>query len=116
MRLPAPKRYEYFIKKVVDFEEVWGAYCNGWVIADDGNGNVVIPFWPKEQFVQLCAQGVWQGYTARSIPLEDFLSKWLPGMQKDSRKPAIFYTADDRGIVVEIERLLQDINEEMQKY
>ncbi len=47
-------------------------------------GNVVIPFWPKEQFVQLCAQGVWQGYTARSIPLEDFLSKWLPGMQKEA--------------------------------
>ncbi|WP_245805776.1 DUF2750 domain-containing protein [Bacillus alkalicellulosilyticus] len=28
-------RYEYFIKKVVDFEEVWGLYNGGWATALD---------------------------------------------------------------------------------
>jgi hypothetical protein len=27
---PTNIRYEYFIKKVVDFEEVWGLYNDGW--------------------------------------------------------------------------------------
>lgn len=29
INLPANIRYEYFIKKVVDSEEVWGLYENG---------------------------------------------------------------------------------------
>ena len=29
MKQPPNIRYEYFIKKVVDFEEVWGLYNDG---------------------------------------------------------------------------------------
>ncbi|MEF2294084.1 DUF2750 domain-containing protein [Virgibacillus dokdonensis] len=40
------KRYEYFIKKVVDFEEVWGLYEGGWAISESENGESLMPFWP----------------------------------------------------------------------
>lgn len=116
LRLPASKRYEYFIKKVSDSEEVWGLYGNGWATAQDNDGSIVIPFWPKKEFAQFCAKGSWEEYLPKSIGLEDFLDKWLPGMLKDNYKPAIFYTDNDQGIVVETDRLKNDIEEELENY
>lgn len=48
------KKYEYFIKKVVDFEEIGRQY-------DDG----------------------WECYKATAIDLYDFLESWIPGMKQD---------------------------------
>ena len=55
LNLPANKRYEYFIKKVVDWGEVWGLYEDGWAMTEDDNGNLLIPFWPKKEFAQYCS-------------------------------------------------------------
>lgn len=44
IKIPGPKRYEYFIKKVVDYEELWGLYDDGWAITEDDQGNKMIPF------------------------------------------------------------------------
>ena len=52
-KLPALKRYEYFIKKVADFEEVWGLFDVGWAISEDDNGNSLMPFWSKKEFANL---------------------------------------------------------------
>ncbi|WP_235860371.1 DUF2750 domain-containing protein [Rossellomorea aquimaris] len=71
--LPASKRYEYFIKKVTDFEEVWGLYYDGWAILEDDNGNTLMPFWPKKEFANLCAVDEWNDYKAEQIELEDFM-------------------------------------------
>ncbi|WP_420491137.1 DUF2750 domain-containing protein [Neobacillus drentensis] len=36
------------MKKVVDYEEVWGLYDDGWATAQDDDGNMLIPFFPKK--------------------------------------------------------------------
>ncbi|MFB8735254.1 DUF2750 domain-containing protein [Bacillus sp. SL00103] len=39
VQLPAKKRYDYFIKKIVDFEEVWSLRNEkGWVMSEDEYG------------------------------------------------------------------------------
>ena len=45
---PPNIRYEYFIKKVVDYREVWGLYDDGWATALDEESNLLIPFFPKK--------------------------------------------------------------------
>ncbi|MCZ1269023.1 DUF2750 domain-containing protein, partial [Paenibacillus tundrae] len=35
IKLPANIRYEYFIKKVTDSEEIWGLYDDGWAMSSD---------------------------------------------------------------------------------
>ncbi|MEN6316564.1 MAG: DUF2750 domain-containing protein [Clostridiaceae bacterium] len=115
-KLSGSKRYEYFIKKVADFEEVWGLYDNGWAVGESSDGNINIPFWPKKEFAQLCSKEAWTGYLPKRITLEDFMNNWLPGMNRDNRKPAIFYTEEDKGVVIEITRLLNDLEEELMKY
>lgn len=105
MGLNASKRYEYFIKKVVDAEEIWGLFSKGWVEAEDNHGNRVLPFWPKWEFANVSIIDEWNNCIPKSITLDEFINKWIPGMQKDGMKPCIFYTDNDRGIIVDINTL-----------
>jgi hypothetical protein len=112
---PANIRYEYFIKKVVDFEEVWGLYNEGWATAQDDDGNMLIPFFPKKEFAVNCAKNVWEGFEAEAIDLYEFIDEWLVGMKKDGVKPSIFPTEQDTTLV-EIDVLLRDIYSELENY
>lgn len=108
-------RYEYFIKKVVDFEEVWGLYKDGWAIALDDGGNQLIPFFPKKDFAASSAKNEWEGYNAEPIDLYEFINDWLSGMNDDGIKPSIFPN-DDNTAVLNIEVILSDLKNELEKY
>lgn len=116
LSLSVEERYSFFVRKVADFEEVWGLYDDGWAMLSDSSGRKIIPFWPEKDFAQLCATEQWETYGARAIPLKDFIDKWLPGMKKDDILVGIFYTPSGKGIPVEPERLRADIEEELEQY
>jgi hypothetical protein len=117
IRLPRAKRYPYFVKRTADQESVWSlANEEGWVLGADDQGNHVAPFWPHERFALACADGDWAGTEARAISLDDFLTKWLPGLERDQRLIALFPTPEDKGVVVEPRRLLTDLREEEKNY
>jgi len=107
IKQPPNIRYEYFIKKVVDFEEVWGLYNDGWATALDLEGNQLIPFFPKKDFAASCAKNEWAGYKPKAIDLTEFINDWLFGMSKDGIKPSIFPN-DDNTVVLNIEVLLSN--------
>lgn len=115
LQRPANIRYEYFIKKVVDFEEVWGLYNEGWASAQDDNGNMLIPFFPNKEYAEDCAKNEWEGFEATAIDLYKFIDEWLIGMKKDGVKPSIFPTEED-AVLVDIDILLRDINSELENY
>ncbi|WP_243292304.1 DUF2750 domain-containing protein [Bacillus sp. FJAT-47783] len=115
LNLPAIKRYEYFLKKVVDWEEVWGLYHDGWAMTKDDIGNLLIPFWPKKEFAQYCAKGEWDSYKPEIIELEEFIDEWLPGIKKDGYKPSIFWNNKD-SVVIDVDVLLQDLHRELENY
>lgn len=115
IRLDANKRYEYFIKKVVDMEEVWGLFNDGWATSDNGKGEKFIPFWPSKEFAELCAIEEWEGYIPEAIELDEFVEEWLIGMEEDEYKISIFSNNKD-AITLEIDILTKDLNEEISKY
>lgn len=115
IRLSGQKRYEYFIKKVADNEEVWGLYNNGWAMTEDSKGNQLIPFWPKIEYANLCAIEDWEDYNPKSIDLDDFINKWIPGMRNDGIKISVFWYNND-SVAVNPERLLSDLEEELENY
>jgi hypothetical protein len=115
IKQPPNIRYEYFIKKVVDFERVWGLYNDGWATAKDKEDNALIPFFPKKEFAEICAKNEWSGYKAEPIDLDDFIDKWLTGMKNDGIKPSIFPTDDDT-VVVSIDVILNDLETELENY
>lgn len=115
IKQPPNIRYEFFIKQVADFEEVWGLYDEGWATAQDDEGNMLIPFFPKKEFAEYCAVNEWRNFKAEPINLYEFIDKWLVGMRKDGIKPSIFPTNED-SVMVEIDVILNDINNELENY
>lgn len=108
-------RNDYFVRKITDFELVWGLHEKGWATAL-GEGIVAIPFWPEPEFAELCATGDWSHHSAKPIPLIDYLSKWLPGMHTDKRMCLVFPTPHNRGTLISPERMRQLIENELQQY
>lgn len=116
MNSPAKSRYEYFIKKVADFECVWGLYDkDGWAVTSDDNGRLMFPFWPKEEFANACAIEEWKSYTPCSIELDEFLEEWLPDMKEDGVILSIFWNNNDSAVTT-VDTVLNDLINELENY
>jgi hypothetical protein len=109
-------RYKYFIKKVADENQLWSLWKDGWVLAEDDKGRLVVPVWPHAQFAEMCASGDWIDHEARPIEMDAWLDRWLPGILSDNRLIAVFPTANDKGVVVGSEQLAADLRGELQNY
>ncbi len=108
-------RYLYFLRKVSDFELVWSLTESGWATID-ANGTSGVPFWPEQQLAQLCASGVWSRYRAQSIPLADFMTRWLPGMERDGRVVSVFPVSGGQSAIVTASQLRRDLEQELRQY
>jgi len=113
--MKAAERYDYFIRKVCDFEMVWGLYDGGWATGVVESKSV-IPVWPEEEFAAISCGGTWSGYSPKAIPLGDFKDRWIPGATADGKLFAIFPTQSDKASTVEGSRLLSDIDAESKSY
>ena len=102
--LPDFDRYTYMCAKFGDSRRA-SELCNadGWVLASDDEGREGVPVWPHARFAEACAAGSWQGCVPAVIALNDWMNKWLPGMERDNRYVAAFVLpgASNRSIKVE---------------
>lgn len=115
--LPAAKRYEYFVKRAVDWECVWGLRSEkGWTLASGPEGRTAFPVWPHPRLACACSVNQWAASVASEIPLDEFLDRWLAGLARDDRDVAVFPTPQDEGIVVCPERLAADLRDECRQY
>lgn len=112
--LPAPKRMEYFIGKVTDWEELWSSGDeSGWTLMADDSGREVVPVWPAQEYASLCCTG---SDTPKKILLADWLAKWIPGTRADGRKIAVFPVPSSQGIVMTPDELEQALTDALQDY
>lgn len=75
-----------------------------------------VPFWPKKEFADLMANKQWDQYVPKGIGLNDFIEKWLPGLKNGQLKTVIFMTSEDFGIMIEPQRLIHDLHEELKSH
>ena len=114
--LDGPARYAHFIKRVADWEQVWGLHTRGgWALADS-EGVEAFPLWPHPEYAKLQAQGQWQNYVPEPIQLEAFLGEWLPDMQDKLVQLAVFPVGNFQAVIVPASKLLQDIKAELKNY
>lgn len=113
-RLPPLGRYEYFIKRVADSQSLWSLWSDGWALMGDDEGEAV-PVWPHPRFAEAFATGEWDGYSPQRIGLDDWLAKWIPGMETDRRRVAVF-PAEGATTKATPAQLRHDLEREMAKY
>jgi len=115
--LPAPRRYDYFIGKVTDWEEVWSVgEGTGWSLLSGADGLEVVPVWPAAAYAQACCVDEWKNCTPKAIPLAQWMEKWIPGMEADKKTVAVFPLPHGKGIVVKPSDLKLDLDEALRAY
>ena len=115
--LDGPARYDHFIKRTADWMELWSLKTDdGFVSLGDDAGNKGIPFWPHPTYAEQHVQDDWSNCTATHISLQDFMEKWLTGMERDGLKVFVFPTPNMRGVVVDPARLKSDLIEELEQH
>lgn len=116
LKMSESERYDYFVRKVADFEQLWGLNNNGWALLGDDKGNRILPIWPEKEFAQLCAVDQWKSYSPEVIELNNFLEKWIPGMLNDKTMLNVFLTPNSKGTVVSPDQLDEDLQDELEQY
>ena len=113
VRMPAPQRYEYFVRRVASSGTVWGLYRNGWALAKKDDGTLVFAMWPDEEFARLCAEFEWEGYEPHAFSLDELLGELLPQLQQDGLVAGIFRTPGSKGVMATPGLLRVDIEDEL---
>jgi uncharacterized protein DUF2750 len=115
IQLAPERRYEYFIKKVADWQDVWGLWDEGWAMMADDQGVQSIPVWPHRVYAEACGHEQWLGYLPKNITLHEWLEKWIPEMISDNQTVEVFPSPSGTAVVVEPKRLRADLEEELKK-
>jgi len=110
-RRPGEKRYNYFLKTVVDTEEVYGLCdADGWALLSDDSIGDVIPLFPDPVFAERfrVAAGWEKEYNTEALDLNE-LMLWLDDMQHDGLLVAVFPNESFESVVLEPVRLKTEL-------
>ena len=111
------KRLEYFIRKIADYELIWGSYGNnGWLLLSDENGRKIVPFWPEKEFVNEYNVTHKYEYFPKKIDLYYFLDKWINGLTKDKIDIIVFPVMKKESIIVTPLELKVLLRNELEQY
>ena len=115
--LSSADRSSHFVGKVADWEQLWAVKNNeGWLVPETADGLEYFPVWPHHEYAQRIADEHFPGYETIEIPLEEFLSHWLPTCENDGVKIAVFPNKEWAFWVMEPKDLAQCLLDEAAQY
>ncbi len=111
--LTAEQRYDDFITRAVAEKEVWSLCSDeGWAVISD-DGEEYLPVWPVAELAASWATDGYSDCQPKSIALQAWLEKWLPGMIEDGLQLAVCPDIEGEGVVISAQELLDDFQESM---
>lgn len=90
-----------FLRRVIEAETIWGLDTGqgfAWCESNDEDGRDVIMFWSDRAYAERLQKRGFSDCTVDSIPLFDFLFRWLPGMANDGVMAGTNWTAGLAGV------------------
>jgi hypothetical protein len=116
LSLPAADRYGHFIRRVADWEELWGLKSEqGWVTVRGDGGSKCLPLWPHPDYAKLSVAPEWREAVPERIELSRFMS-WLHQIEQDGYLIAVFPTPAGLGVVVKPEQIRVHLAAECEQY
>ncbi len=115
---PGEKRYDYFIKKVAETEEVFGlADEEGWaLLGDDNEASDILPLFPSQELAEAFRIAVeFDDNQVEPLDVNELL-EWLDDMEEDGLLVAVCPNTELNGAVVEPMQLKADLMKELEKY
>ena len=115
--LDSNARFQHFVSKVADWEQLWTVKSDeGWLVPVAPEGFEYFPVWTHPEYAQKITDLNFPGLKAEEISLQEFLSHWLPLLQDDDVKVAVFPNREWTFWCIEADDLMAELVEEMRQY
>ena len=115
-KLADHERYDYFLKKVADWEEIWSLHSpEGSVELSSSDGEECLPIWPHPDFAKAWAVDDWSDCQPKAINLEVWLERWTPGLERDNTMLAVFPVNEEEWLVMTPSELQEAIFGELEQ-
>jgi hypothetical protein len=112
-KLSGPDRYSFFVQHVTECEELWTLRnAEGFILYTDDDRCELVPVWPDRRLAEACARSSWDECEPFRIDLDRWLAAWLPGLETEGRRVAVFPLPSDQGVVVGPDQLARDLSHE----
>lgn len=110
-------QFEYFIKRVADFEEIWIiSDTNGMVLLEAEKNKFVLPVWPFKEYADLYRKEGNQECKLEAVSIYDFLEEELVSLSENGYDLAIMPIHNKPSIIVNSKVFEKAIKTEMEKY
>ncbi|GGI69606.1 DUF2750 domain-containing protein [Shewanella gelidii] len=93
-------RYDYFVEQVKQHKVLWSLQDSEGCVMLTTEEEDCIPLWPSEETAKMWAVDDWKTCEPFAIPLEEWQSRWVSGMEDDDLFVAVLPMQDDLGVVV----------------
>lgn len=119
LELDCEARFDIFLDIVGEEREVWILINSDEhflkLHSEDQGGFEYLPVWPSTEFAEAYATGESE-LQPKSIPLPQFLNRWLPGLKQDGIEVGVFPGADDSVWITEPADLEKDLRDELARF
>ena len=115
--LSSKDRYEHFLSKVCDWEELWileneeGHFL---IVCPDPE-NEYIPVWPHSEYAKLFGED-YPSCKPEKLDLSAFIEKWLPGLANDEIKVGVLPNLETTVWIINPLELKAELEAELSQY
>lgn len=99
-KLTPDERYSYLVEQVKESQYIWTLQDSDGCVMLTTEEEDCIPMWPTEESAKQWAVDDWKDCTPLAIPLDEWLSRWVPGMLDDDLFVAVCPMLQDLGVVI----------------
>ena len=118
--LSPEKRYNYFVKRICDWEQVWTLYEDDYIVLNEAkNGKLYILLFPFKDFAEHYATNTrgMKGVSYKSFEINEFLETIIKKLQANNVSNAlVFPVANAYGLNVSMTDMVKDIQSESENY
>ncbi|MEP5230891.1 MAG: DUF2750 domain-containing protein [Alloalcanivorax sp.] len=117
LAISSADRSSHFVGKVADWEQLWGVKNDlGWLVSITSEDLEYFPVWSHSKHAKKIVDEHFYGHHAVEIPIEEFLSHWLPTFEADNVKAGVFPSKKWVSWVMEPTDLAQCLRDEAAQY
>lgn len=117
LRLSPADRYAHFLKRVVDFDQVWMVEDESGLVTFNHGDNEVLPVWPARRYAEHAMERAlkdWTGARYISLPVRRWIEATLKPLTDEAGVAvAVFADADGEGQSVSVSDLVADLQDEL---
>jgi len=94
------ERFNLFFKKTAELKMIWLLIDEHGSVLLNTDDEECVPVWPTQEHALQWATEEWEGFTAESISIAKWKSRWTRGLEQDDLSIVVFPDPEGEGVVL----------------